>query len=100
MAWVRFGKKKDMPGGLWTKCESCGAMLFKKELEQKHQVCGTCGYHFTLPARERIALTVDAGSFEEKWTNLVAQDLLAFNDRVPYGEKLVQTRGKIGRAHV
>ena len=34
MAWTRFGKKKDMPGGLWIKCESCGAMLFRKEYEQ------------------------------------------------------------------
>ncbi len=98
MAWARFGKKKDMPGGLWIKCESCGAMLFRKEFEQRHRVCGTCGYHFTLPARERIALTVDPGSFEERWTNLVAQDLLGFNDRVPYGEKLVATRAKTGEA--
>ena len=43
MAWARFGKKKDMPGGLWIKCESCGAMLFRKEFEQRHRVCGTCG---------------------------------------------------------
>ena len=34
MAWTRFGKKKDMPGGLWIKCESCGGMLFRKEFEQ------------------------------------------------------------------
>ena len=56
---VGFGKKKDMPGGLWIKCESCGAMLFRKDFEQKNRVCGTCGYHFTLPARERIAITVE-----------------------------------------
>ena len=98
MAWVRFGKKKDMPGGLWTKCESCGAMLFKKDLDQKNQVCGTCGYHFTLPARDRIALTADPGTFEELWANLRAQDVLGFNDRVPYAEKLAQTKQKTGEA--
>jgi acetyl-CoA carboxylase carboxyl transferase subunit beta len=98
MAWTRFGKKKDMPGGLWIKCESCGAMLFRKEYEQRHRVCGTCGYHFTLPARERIALTVDAGTFEELWKDLRAQDVLGFNDRVPYAEKLVQTKQKTGEA--
>ncbi len=96
MAWTRFGKKKDMPGGLWIKCESCGAMLFRKEFEQRHRVCATCGYHFTLPARERIALTADEGSFVEMWQELKAHDVLEFNDRVPYGEKLVQTRGKVG----
>ena len=98
MAWTRFGKKKDMPGGLWIKCESCGAMLFRKEFEQRHRVCGTCDYHFTLPARERITLTVDPGSFDERWINLVAQDVLAFNDRIPYSEKLVATRAKTGEA--
>ncbi|MBL8724672.1 MAG: acetyl-CoA carboxylase carboxyltransferase subunit beta [Planctomycetes bacterium] len=98
MAWTRFGKKKDMPNGLWTKCESCGAMLFKKEFEQRNRVCGTCGYHFTLPARERIALTVDPGTFDERWADLRAQDLLGFNDRVPYGEKLNQTRAKTGES--
>ena len=98
MAWTRFGKKKDMPGGLWIKCESCGAMLFRKEFEQRNRVCGTCGYHFTLPARERIALTADPGSFQELWTNLQAVDVLGFNDRVPYGEKLAQTRSKTGES--
>jgi acetyl-CoA carboxylase carboxyl transferase subunit beta len=98
MSWTRFGKKKDMPGGLWIKCESCGAMLFRKEFEQRHRVCATCGYHFTLPARERIAITVDAGSFVEMWRDLQAQDVLAFNDRVPYGEKLVQTKQKTGES--
>jgi acetyl-CoA carboxylase carboxyl transferase subunit beta len=98
MAWARFGKKKDMPGGLWIKCESCGAMLFRKEFEQRHRICGTCGYHFTLPARERIALTVDPGTFEELWKDLMATDVLGFNDRVPYGEKLVQTKQKTGES--
>jgi acetyl-CoA carboxylase carboxyl transferase subunit beta len=94
MAWTRFGKKKDMPGGLWIKCESCGAMLFRKEFEQKHRVCGTCGYHFTLPGRERVALTVDAGTFQELWQDLQPIDRLGFNDRVPYAEKLRQTQAK------
>ena len=98
MAWTRFGKKKDMPGGLWIKCESCGAMLFRKEFEQRHRVCGTCGYHFTLPARERIALTADPGTFDEMWKELRAHDVLQFNDRVPYGEKLVATKAKTGEA--
>ena len=71
MAWTRTGKKKDMPGGLWIKCESCGAMLFRKEFEQKQRVCGSCGYHFTLPGRERIALTADPGSFQERFTELM-----------------------------
>lgn len=96
MAWTRTGKKKDMPGGLWIKCESCGAMLFRKEFEQKQRVCGPCGYHFTLPGRERIALTADPGSFEERFTELMPADRLGFNDKVPYDQKLAQTQQKTG----
>jgi acetyl-CoA carboxylase carboxyl transferase subunit beta len=96
MAWTRFGKKKDMPGGLWIKCESCGAMLFRKEFEQKQRVCGSCGYHFTLAGRERIALTADPASFAERWDDLQPVDRLGFNDRVPYNEKLKQTQQKSG----
>lgn len=98
MAWTRFGKKKDMPGGLWIKCESCGGMLFRKDFEQRNRVCQTCNYHFTLPARERVALTADEGSFEELWDNLGAEDVLGFNDRMPYGEKLKATRAKSGES--
>lgn len=96
MAWTRFTKKKDMPGGLWIKCESCGTMLFRKEFEAKHRVCTSCGYHFTLPGRERVLLTADEGSFEELFVDLAAEDRLGFVDRVPYGQKLTATREKTG----
>ncbi len=96
MAWTRFTKKKDMPGGLWIKCEGCGSMLFRKESEARHRVCASCGYHFTLPGRDRIELTADEGSFEELHTNLLAEDRLDFVDRQPYADKLVSTRQKTG----
>jgi acetyl-CoA carboxylase carboxyl transferase subunit beta len=96
MAWTRFGKKKDMPGGLWTKCESCGAMLFRKDFEAKNRVCDTCGHHFTLPARDRVALTADEGSFEELYTDIMPEDRLKFVDRMPYGDKLKATQEKTG----
>jgi len=98
MAWTRFSKKKDMPGGLWIKCESCGSMPFRKEFEQRHRVCQSCNYHFTLPARERVALTADEGSFDEIWDRLGAEDVLGFHDRMPYGEKLKATRAKTGES--
>ncbi len=96
MAWTRFTKKKDMPGGLWIKCEGCGSMLFRKEFEARHRVCASCGYHFTLPGRDRIELTADEGSFEELHVDLFAEDRLGFVDRQPYAEKLVATRKKTG----
>jgi acetyl-CoA carboxylase carboxyl transferase subunit beta len=96
MAWTRFGKKKDMPGGLWIKCENCGTMLFRKEFEAKQRVCSSCGYHFTLPGRDRIAITADPDSFVEHFDNLVAEDRLGFVDKVPYAQKIADTQKKTG----
>ena len=96
MAWTRFGKKKDMPGGLWIKCEVCGVMLFRKDFEARHRVCGSCDYHFTLPGRDRVRLTADEGSFEELYEDLRAEDRLGFVDRVSYKEKLKSTQAKTG----
>jgi len=96
MPWSRFGKKKDMPGGLWIKCESCGSMLFRREFESRLRVCSSCSYHFTYPARERLALVADEGSFEELYDALRGEDRLGFVDRVPYAEKLDATIKKTG----
>ena len=38
MPWTRFGRKRDIPGGLWTKCESCGELIFRKDLEMANSV--------------------------------------------------------------
>ena len=64
---LRFTKKKDMPGGLWLKCESCSQLIYRKELESRGRVCPACGFHFTLPGRERVAMVVDEGSWEERF---------------------------------
>lgn len=98
MAWTKFGKKKDMPGGLWTKCERCGAMLFRKDFESKLRVCGSCGHHFTMPARERVDLTADEGSFSELHNRMKSKDRLGFVDRVPYSDKLKSTQKKTGES--
>jgi acetyl-CoA carboxylase carboxyl transferase subunit beta len=84
-------KKKEMPGGLWLKCESCGQMIYRKELEEKGHVCPACDFHFTLPGKERVAMLLDAGSFEEHFAELTALDRLDFTDQVPYSEKVRRT---------
>ena len=62
-----FGRtgKRDIPAGLWTKCESCGQLLYNKALEENLRVCSKCDFHFPLTAAQRIQLTLDAGTFEE-----------------------------------
>jgi acetyl-CoA carboxylase carboxyl transferase subunit beta len=84
-------KKKEMPGGLWLKCESCGQMIYRKELEEKGMVCPACDFHFTLPGRARVQMVLDEGTFQEMYADIEALDRLQFKDSVLYGEKVRRT---------
>ena len=94
---LRFSKKKDMPGGLWLKCESCAQVIFRKELEEKGRVCPSCGFHFTVPGKERIQMTLDEGSWREQFGELEALDRLDFNDAQPYAEKVRRATERSGQ---
>ena len=67
-----------LPDGLWTKCPKCGEILFSKELEKNLKVCNKCGYHSKLGAAERLAITVDEGSFVEMDADLISVNPLNF----------------------
>jgi len=97
LARLRFAKKKDMPGGLWLKCEACGEVIYRKELEEQSRVCPVCSFHFTVPGGERIRMTLDEGSWHEEFADLEAQDRLEFTDSKPYHEKLRQTAERTGQ---
>jgi len=90
-------KKKELPSGLWLKCESCAATIYRKELEEKGRVCPACDFHFTLPGRERIKLVLDPESFDERFADLGAMDRLRFNDSTPYADKIKRTEAKTGQ---
>lgn len=90
-------KKREVPEGLWLKCESCTQMIYRKELEDKGNVCPACGFHFTLPGRSRVEMLLDEGSFEERFSELTALDRLHFVDSVPYSEKIKKTVKRLGQ---
>ncbi|HEY3227093.1 MAG TPA: acetyl-CoA carboxylase, carboxyltransferase subunit beta [Planctomycetota bacterium] len=91
-----ISRKKDLPDGLWTKCESCQGMIYRKELEEKKLVCPQCGYHFTMSPRERIDLMLDPGSFTRMWTNLEPVDALNFEGVTSYKKKLAAAQTETG----
>lgn len=97
LARWRFSKKKDMPGGLWLKCEACSTLIYRKELEEAGRVCPSCQFHFTLPAAERVASLVDEGSFVEAFADIEALDRLQFTDSVTYAEKITKTVKRTGQ---
>lgn len=69
-----------LPDGLWTKCPKCNEILFNKELEKNLRVCSKCGYHYKLRALERIAMTLDDGTFVEMDQHLAPANPLEFPD--------------------
>jgi acetyl-CoA carboxylase carboxyl transferase subunit beta len=105
MAWFKRSKKSiDQPTppderrvkteGLWTKCTSCRAIVWKKDLEGNLRVCPKCQHHFRLNSRQRLELLLD-----DRWTehdsDLASNDPLKFVDTKPYGDRLRETRRKL-----
>src|SRR5579864_4578021 len=90
------GKRSSIPEGLWVQCPQCKATLFRKEAEDRLNVCPECHFHFKISARERINQLLDPGSFEEWFTDIRPVDPLEFVDRVPYSERLKTEQKKTG----
>ncbi|MBI3022000.1 MAG: acetyl-CoA carboxylase carboxyltransferase subunit beta [Candidatus Omnitrophica bacterium] len=90
--------KREIPAGLWTKCESCSQLLYNKALEENLHVCPKCDFHFPLSARSRIALTLDEGTFEEWDADLSPVDPLQFTVPDPYAEKVQEAQRACGMA--
>jgi len=89
-------KKKEIPQGLWTKCPSCGEVLFNKELEDHSMVCPKCEHHMTLSAKARILSLADPGTFQEEDASLTSVDILKFTGVTSYPERLKNYRAKTG----
>ncbi|MBI5894240.1 MAG: acetyl-CoA carboxylase carboxyltransferase subunit beta [Deltaproteobacteria bacterium] len=81
-------KKVKVPEGLWVKCDFCGEIIYKKEVERNLDVCPKCGYHFRISARRRLELVVDDGTFAEIDKDIEPQDFLEFKDLKKYKDRL------------
>ncbi|MFC1674379.1 acetyl-CoA carboxylase, carboxyltransferase subunit beta [Candidatus Omnitrophota bacterium] len=81
-------KKKNIPDGLWTKCEECSEALYNKTLKENMMVCIKCDHHFNLGAYERIGMLLDQGSFKEHDADMLPNDPLEFEGPKTYKKKL------------
>ena len=88
--------KREIPTGLWTKCESCGQLIYNKALEENLRVCPKCDFHFPLTALQRLQLTLDEGTFEEWDADLAPVDPLNFAIPKPYTEKISEEQRSCG----
>jgi acetyl-CoA carboxylase carboxyl transferase subunit beta len=82
--------------GLWTKCNSCRAIIWKKDLETNWEVCPKCEHHFRLGARRRLDLLLDEEPWTEHDADLLSTDPLHFTDIKPYAQRLLEAEQKLG----
>jgi acetyl-CoA carboxylase carboxyl transferase subunit beta len=90
------GSKRNVPEGLWTKCLSCAAVLYRPELERNLAVCPKCNSHMPLKARTRLDLFLDPGKKREIAANLEPVDPLKFRDQKKYRDRIVAAQKKTG----
>ncbi|MCM8797868.1 MAG: acetyl-CoA carboxylase, carboxyltransferase subunit beta [Candidatus Omnitrophica bacterium] len=93
---VKIAKRREIPEGLWTKCEDCGEIIYNKTLEENFKVCPKCNYHFVLTAPERISLLLDKDTFKEIDIQLLPTDPLEFKGPISYKEKLQKEQEATG----
>jgi acetyl-CoA carboxylase carboxyl transferase subunit beta len=106
MAWFKRDKKsidaatppeerRVRTEGLWAKCESCGTIVFRKDLEANLYVCPKCQFHFKMSAKQRLEIL-----FDSRWTEhdagMTSTDPLKFVDTKPYAVRLKEARKKLG----
>ena len=88
--------RRAAPSDAWTKCPSCDAQVFSRQLERGLRLCPSCGHHFRMSVGERIDMLLDAGTFQERDAGLESVDRLGFHDAQPYSDRLEAARIKTG----
>jgi acetyl-CoA carboxylase carboxyl transferase subunit beta len=89
-------RKKGVPEGLWIRCPTCAAMLFRKAVENNLWVCPECRYHFRVSAEQRIAQLTDPGSFEPFNDHMTPVDPLGFVDLKSYPDRIADAQKRTG----
>jgi acetyl-CoA carboxylase carboxyl transferase subunit beta len=89
-------ERKEIPDGLWIKCDECGEIIYKKELEKKLNVCPKCNFHFRIGCYDYIDILLDSDSFDEFNSHITSTDPLRFKDSKKYSEKYQAAVKKTG----
>src|SRR5690606_5845647 len=89
-------KKSSVPEGLWHKCPSCDAVLYKPELEKTLDVCPKCQHHMRIGARARLDMFLDESGREEIAAELEPVDRLKFRDSKKYKDRLLAAQKDTG----
>ena len=106
MAWFKRDKKsieqstppeerRVRTEGLWTKCENCRTITFRRDLEVNLFVCPKCQHHFKVGAIRRLEMLLD-GRWTEHDAGMTSTDPLKFVDTKSYASRLRDAKKKLG----
>lgn len=87
-------QKKVVPEGLWSKCDSCEAVLYRTDLEKNLYVCPKCSHHNRVTARERLDYLLDLEGRYEIGAEVLPVDSLKFKDSRRYSDRLDEARSE------
>jgi acetyl-CoA carboxylase carboxyl transferase subunit beta len=103
MSWFRKIEKgfatdgrRDMPDGLWRKCDKCGEIVYERVIKRNYWTCIKCGYHFKVSSLEYIAMIADENTFVEIDPGLRSCDPIGFRDSKRYPDRLRIAAKKTG----
>jgi acetyl-CoA carboxylase carboxyl transferase subunit beta len=88
--------KKNVPEGLWSKCDACEAVLYRTDLESNAEVCPKCGYHNRISARARLDILLDAEGRVEIGAEVQPVDPLKFKDSRRYADRIKSSQADVG----
>lgn len=86
--------KKEVPDGLWFKCDSCKQTSTMKELKENFFMCPKCSYHIRIGSHDYFDMIFDNGEFEELFLTLKSYDFLDFADLKQYKDRLEEAYQK------
>ena len=90
------GHRRSVPEGLWIKCPSCDATLYRTDLEANQSVCPKCSHHMRISARVRLDGLLDAEGRFEIGQEVVPVDALKFRDSRKYPDRLQEAMEETG----
>ncbi|MCB1734907.1 MAG: acetyl-CoA carboxylase carboxyltransferase subunit beta [Gammaproteobacteria bacterium] len=82
------GSKRQVPEGLWSKCPSCSAVLYRVELDRNLNVCPKCDHHLRIGARTRLDSFLDPEPRIEIGADIEPVDFLKFRDQKKYRDRI------------
>jgi acetyl-CoA carboxylase carboxyl transferase subunit beta len=108
MSWFRRKKgpsprppkeraKRQVPEGLWLKCQSCKDVVYSRDLEANVGVCPKCSYHFRVDAPARVRMLLDrepAGG--DLFAGVLPGDPLGWTDTQSYQDRLRAHQERFG----